>query len=286
MNRSDRQTDSNDFQPLQLSHEPSFPNILESVLGVSKTEVRTYRALLRHQNVGVKTLGEELERSVNTVREQLTVLCENQLATRDTRVAKQGRHYTYQATSPAEAKPMLHDVVDYWIAHVSHRIDVFDSDPSGTAIMFRSASFESGWDEDTTESSVSLAKDSHHQILHGVRPSLKDIVTCVFGLSAPVIKLYLSLTEYPRSTAQELAETESLARSTVAGRLNTLQRRGLAYPAGRETGGHMAYEYIPRPLDGVKNAMTTQLEGEWADYAHRRIDEFDRSDLSGVDDRQ
>src|SRR5699024_436006 len=239
-----------------------FPTILKSVLGVSKAEIRTYRALLRHQNVGVKALSEELNRSVNTVREQLTVLCENQLATRDTRVAKQGGHYTYQATSPAEAKPMLHTVIDYWMAHVSHRIGIFDSDPAGDAIMFRSASSESGWDEGSTESPVSPTKDSHQQILHGTRPSLKDIVTCVFGLSAPVFKLYLSLTEHPKNTAQELAEIKSLARSTVAGRLNTLQSRGLAYPVGRETGGHMAYEYIPRPLDGMKNAMTTQLEGE------------------------
>jgi predicted transcriptional regulator len=268
---TDMESDIRGFQPLMLSHRPDFREILSCVLNVSKSEVRTYEALLRQQNADVSTLADELDRSVNTVREQLWTLQEKQLVIRDTRITKQGRHYTYEPIAPAEAKQMLHETIEQWAIYVSNRIDDLADNPMGDPITYRSAA--------ASDSTATVPQ----QLLHGERPSLRDIATCVFGLKGPVLKQYLALLDHPGSTARELAEAQDLARSTVSGRLNVLQDRGLACPVAREieNSTRIAYEYVPRPLDEVKTAMRdrldgekNQLEGEWTEYAKQTVDEF------------
>jgi predicted transcriptional regulator len=279
---ADTTSDPRGFQQLMLSHEPDLLEILNCVLNITNSQIRTYLALLRNQNADIDTLADELGRSGNTVREHLAVLQENQLVIRDARIMEDGRYYTYEAVTPDEAKPTLHKVVKHWIAHVSDRIDSLKENPTGDPIQYRSGAATVS--DNTTDLDNFTAGSATRKILHDETPSLRSISTCVFGLSGPLLKLYLALLKHPRSTAQELAEVQDYARSTVAGRLNDLQDWGLARPAGREieTGNRMAYEYIPRPLDEVKTAMKTQLHKEWNEHTHDCIEEFD---LSSVDYR-
>jgi predicted transcriptional regulator len=268
---TDMKTDIRGFQPLVLSHRPDFQEILTCVLNISKSEARTYEALLRQQNADVNTLADKLDRSANTVREQLSALQEKRLVIRDTRITEQGRYYTYEALAPTEAKQMLHEVIEQWAIYVSNRLDDLADNPMGDPITYRSAT--------ASDSTATVPQ----QLLHGEHPSLRDIATYVFGLKGPVLKQYLALLDYPGSTARELAEAQDLARSTVSGRLNVLQERGLACPVGREieNSARIAYEYVPRPLDEVKSAMKNQLdgeknqlEGEWTEHAKQTVDEF------------
>jgi predicted transcriptional regulator len=261
---ADMESDIHGFQPLVLSHRPDFREILTCVLNISKSEARTYEALLRQQNADVNTLADELDRSANTVREQLSALQEKRLVIRDTRITEEGRYYTYEALAPTEAKQMLHEVIDQWVIYVSNRIDDLGGNPLGDPITYRSAA--------ASDSTATVPQ----QLLHGERPSLQNIATCVFGLKGPVLKQYLALLDHPGSTARELAEAQDLARSTVSGRLNVLQDRGLACPVGREieNSARIAYEYVPRPLDEVTTAMKDQLEGEWAEHVQQTVDEF------------
>jgi predicted transcriptional regulator len=232
--------DSSGFQDFTLSHEPDLLMILKSVMSVTKSEARTYIILLHQQNADVQTLADELDRSPNTVREQLDVLREKRLITRDTRIAKRGKYYTYQAPSLAEAKSMLHDAVDRWVVNASDCVDCLEDYPTDGPL------------------------------------SLRTVTKVAFGFERPVMECYLALLEHPRCTARELAKIRNLARSTVSGRLNVLQDRGLTRPTAREigTGTRIAYEYVPRPLDEVKEAMKEQLQEGWIEYAHRCIDEF------------
>lgn len=280
MNSSDenagKKSDSRGFKQLKLSHKPDFPEILNCVLGVSKSKTRTYLGLLRNQNADIRTLADVLDRSPNTIREQLSTLQEKGLVIRDTRITEEGRYYTYQAVTPDEVKPVLNNVVTYWTAYGSKVIDNLGKDSTAEPLMERSA-----------PAATASTPNGPLPILSEEPASFRNIVTCVFGLPAPVMKLYLRLLDYPRSTAQELAEVQNFARSTVAGRLNDLQDRGLARPAGREitTSNRMAYEYIPRPINEVKERMVKQLNNKWLEYIQQRIKNFDESDLSPVDYR-
>jgi predicted transcriptional regulator len=264
--------DSSHFQEFKLSYEPDFREILKAVLNVSKAEARTYFALLQQGNADVRSLADEIECSESTVREQLAALRETELVTRDIRVPESGQYHTYQAVPEAEAKSLLHQVVDSWMGLVAHRIDILTESPTDDSLMKRSAA----------------APDSEsggpQQVLDDNLPSRRSIATCIFGFTYPELKLYLVLLDNPRSTAQELAEVQDLSRTTVVGRLNTLQDRGFARPAPRTTeiGNSIAYEYVPRPLNEVKGAMTEQLKEEWIEYAHSCIEDFD---LSSVDYR-
>jgi predicted transcriptional regulator len=269
---SDTESDSGKFQPFMLAYEPNLPEILNGVLNLTKSEVRTYLALLRHQTADVSTLADELDRSKSTVREQLAALRDTELVTRDIRVPESGQYHTYRAVPEAEAKSLLHQVVDSWMGLVVHRIDSLTESSTDDSLMNRSA---------TTPDSES---GGPQQALDDNLPSRRNIATSIFGFTYPELKLYLVLLDNPRSTAQELAEVQDLSRTTVVGRLNTLQDRGFVRPAPRttETGNSIAYEYIPRPLDEVKGAMIEQLDEEWNEYAHSCIEDFD---LSSVDYR-
>ena len=252
------------FRSLMLSYRPEFGEILTCVLNVSKSEARTYEALYRHQNVDVHTLANELNRSKNTVREQLSALQKKCLVARDTRITKQGRHYTYAPFPPSDSKEMLLETIKTWKIYVSNRIEHLADDPMGDAIRFRSTA--------TSDSTANVPK----QLLHGEHPALQCIATCVFGMKGPVLKQYLHLLDHPENTAREIAAVQGLARSTVSSRLNILQDRGLACPVGREieTGTRMAYEYIPRPWEEVKPAMKDQLEKEWVEHVEKTVDDF------------
>lgn len=243
----DLELDSRGFQNFDLSHEPDLPDILNCVLDVSKSEVRTFLILLSQQNADVRTLANDLDRSENTVRENLNVLVEEGLVVRDRRVTKQGRFHMYQAPSLAEMKSLLHDAVDRWVGEASDCVASLEEYPTDD-------------------------------------PSLRTVAKVVFGFERPLMECYIGLLTNPRCTARELAVVQDLARSTVSGRLNDLQDRGLACPVGREipVSTRIAYEYVPRPLDEVKTAMDEQLRKEWAEFAHKAINEFD---LATVDYR-
>ena len=262
---SDMESDAHGFQPMALSYRPNFREILICILNVGESEVRTYEILLRKQSADVNTLAEEIDRSVNTVREQLSSLQDKWLVTRDTRVTKQGRHYTYEPVSPVESKQMLLETIKPWTVYVSNRIEHLTDNSVGDPMQFRHS---------TTASNSSA--NVPQQLLHGEHPSLHTIATYVFGMKGPVLKQYLVLLDHPGSTARELAQVQGLARSTVSGRLNALQKQGLACPVGREieTGARMAYEYTPRPWNEVKTEMKGQVNDDWSEHVEQTIGEF------------
>lgn len=282
MNESDEFTDagtsSTHFQEFSLSYEPDFREILKGVLNVNKADARTYFALLQHQIADVGTVADEIGRSENTARRQLAKLRDAELVTRDTRVAKRGTHHTYQPLSLTQAKSMLNVAVDLWVLDAAFRIDHLtedltdeSSDRRGKATTDSTPDGFDGFD----------ASDVARRALGDEIPSLRSVATCGFGFAYPELELYLVLLNHPRSTAQELATERDLARTTVVGRLNALQDRGLARPEPRETevGNRIAYEYVPRPLDEVKEAMIEQLHEKWIAHAHDCIDEFDPSSV-------
>jgi predicted transcriptional regulator len=255
------ETDSRGFQQLSLSHSPDFAEVLMCVLDVPESEARTYLALSQHQSADVYTLAEELDRSSNRVREHLSLLEEKELTARDTRITKQGKHYTYQVLPTTNMRSTLHALIKDWNGYVSDRINSLGEHPIDEPFKYRAVSA-------TASMAITPSED------YGDTLSVRNIMTGMFGLELPLMKLYLALLGHPGSTAPELAEIQNFARSTVSGRLNDLQDRGLACPAPREIDGTMAYEYVPRPLDEVQNAMHDQLE-EWIEHAHQSVEEFD-----------
>jgi len=273
---TDMRPNSREFQQLRLSNEPDLPEILDCVLNITKSQTRTYLALFRNQDSDIRTLADELNRSGNTVREYMTILQEKGLVIRDERITEDGRYYTYEALSQDTAISVLHKSLTHWVAYVTKRIDHLAENTIPDQPMYRSATATASMSNGNQQISTEETSDE--------MPSRQCIMSCVFGLRDPLLELYLLLLNHPRSTAQELAGIRDFARSTIAGRLNDLQDRGLARPAGREveTGNHMAYEYIPRPLDEVKSTMKNQLRENWLEHARDCIDEFD---LSSVDYR-
>lgn len=278
MPNSDGDTDtgeySGDFRDFALSYEPTFLEILEAVLNVSNAEARTYFAVSEHQNVDVSSLADEIDRAESTVRVQLAKLRETELVSRDIRVPERGTHHTYQARPLTEVRSILHEAVDRWVFDVVHRIEHLTEDMSDESFD-RRAEAATASTSDAVDVSAFDASAVARRALNDEIPSLRSVATCVFGFRYPELKLYLVLLDHPRSTAQELAEVQDLARPTVVGRLNALQDRGLAQPEARvtEIGNSIAYEYLPRPVDETKEAMIEQLHGEWIEYAHRCIDD-------------
>lgn len=276
---TDTRPDFSSFGTFNLSYEPDLQELLNCVLGISKSETRTYFALLQNQDVDIQTLADVLDRAESTLREQVAALREARLVTRDTRVPESGLRHTYRAVPLDEVEPSLREAIAVWGLDAVRRIECLTDSSIDRSTESRSTTSDLSSSSTSTEEPSIAARELWDNEL----PSLRSISTCVFGIPYPELELYLVLLEYPRSTAQELAENQNFARTTVVGRLNALQDRGFARPAGRETeSGSIAYEYIPRPLDEVKKAMIEQLHEEWIEYAQDCIDEFDASSVAGL----
>lgn len=259
------------FAPLQLSYEPNLPELLNCVYNIRKSEVRTLLTLNQHKNAGVHKLADEIDLAESTVREQVNTLREKELVTRDTRVEKQGTHHTYQAHSNLQGK--LRNDVNQWALRAIDRIRMLEKDSINDSQTLRSTAMPAPTSTDSQE----VSQDD--------LPSLGNMAKWVFGLTKPEMKTYLVLLNNPRRTAEELAEVQDLARTTLVGRLNSLQERGLARPIAKETdvGNSIAYEYIPCPLDDAKEEMVGILEDEWVPHALNCVEEFD---FTSVDYRE
>lgn len=102
----------------------------------------------------------------------------------------------------------------------------------------------------------------------------EDILTCIFGISRTEANLYLTMLEYPESTAAELADVVDHDRSHIHRSLSTLQERGLIERERHllEDGGHV-YRHTAIPLHEAKDLMHGALD-KWVDCVHERIDQF------------
>lgn len=279
--QNDTKPGSQEFEEIRLSHTSDEPEILDAVLGVSRSATETYFTLLRNQPTPVGPLITLLNRSETGVRDDLSALEDDGLVTEDRRVAEEGRHYTYHALPLEDLKSMLNECIDVFDIHVDSRIDELRESPDGEPLMMRSTASDSS-SSSLSLSPVEMTNDSQHP-LDGKSISLRSIATAVFGMDKPVLVTYLILLDHPRSTAAELAEIQNLVRGTASIRLNELQKLGLAHPAARYTGGSPAYEYVPRPFGEVQDAMHEQLDN-WVEDAYHSVRELDRSSVGGDDD--
>lgn len=269
------------FQELKLSYEPDFPEMLNCVLNINKSRLRTYLGLLRLQTGGVAAIADEIDRSRSTARQQILPLREKGLVERDTRVQDEGLQHTYQVVPLPEVKSLLHESLNRWTNAAIRRIETLDGESESESIEYRSAA------ESVSEDTSSVTTPESPEILQlgDELPSFRSVATCVFGFKYPEFESFLVLLDHPETTAEELAEIQGHAQTTAVTRLNALQDRGMVAPVARETeAGQIAYAYVPRPLDDLIPAMGEQFI-DWDDYVHDRIDNFDESDLASVDYR-
>ncbi|MFB6282033.1 MAG: helix-turn-helix domain-containing protein [Haloferacaceae archaeon] len=106
---------------------PDFRHVLACVFGIQDHESRTYLALLDNPGSTVAELAETLDRDRSNVNRSLTTLLEKGLAERERRLLDPGGYvYQYTATPLPEAREMLHEALDEWVASVHHVIDEFD----------------------------------------------------------------------------------------------------------------------------------------------------------------
>ena len=108
---------------------PDFRHILACVFGIQDHESRTYLALLDTPGSTVAELAERLDRDRSNVNRSLTTLLEKGLVERERRLLDPGGYvYQYTATPLPEAREMLHEALDEWVASVHRAIDEFDPD--------------------------------------------------------------------------------------------------------------------------------------------------------------
>ena len=115
------------FRDLMENDDPDLTEVMACVFGIQRHEVRTYRTLLETPGSTVEELAAALERDRSNVNRSLSTLREKGLAERERRLLDGGGHvYQYTATPLAEARELMHDALDQWVAMVHDRIDEFD----------------------------------------------------------------------------------------------------------------------------------------------------------------
>jgi len=111
---------------LVRTDEPDFREVLACVFDIQDHESRTYLVLLDHPGSTVAELAEALDRDRSNVNRSLSTLLEKGLAERERRLLDPGGYvYQYTATPLPEAKRLLHEALDEWVAVVHDRIDGF-----------------------------------------------------------------------------------------------------------------------------------------------------------------
>jgi predicted transcriptional regulator len=114
------------FRDLMLDSEPGFEEVMVCVFDIQHHETETYRVLLDQPESTVEELARELERDRSNVNRSLSTLREKGLAERGRRLLDGGGHvYQYTATPLPEAKELMHETVDEWVAYVHTRVDEF-----------------------------------------------------------------------------------------------------------------------------------------------------------------
>ena len=118
--------DPSRFQNLMLDSEPGFEEVLRCVFGIQQHEARLYLELLEAPDSTVAELAEQVDRDRSNVNRGLTTLLEKDLVSRRRRLLDSGGHvYQYRATPPEEARELMHETLEEWVAYVHERIDEF-----------------------------------------------------------------------------------------------------------------------------------------------------------------
>ncbi|WP_281195972.1 helix-turn-helix domain-containing protein [Halorubrum sp. F4] len=108
---------------------PSFEHVLSCVFGIRDHESRTYLTLIEYRGSTVAELADVLDRDRSNVNRSLSTLREKGLVERRRRLLDSGGYvYQYTAIPVPEAKRLLHDALDEWVAGVHEAIDGFDPD--------------------------------------------------------------------------------------------------------------------------------------------------------------
>ncbi|MFC5134396.1 MULTISPECIES: helix-turn-helix domain-containing protein [Haloferacaceae] len=108
---------------------PSFEHVLSCVFGIRDHESRTYLTLIEYRGSTVAELADVLDRDRSNVNRSLSTLREKGLVERRRRLLDSGGYvYQYTAIPVPEAKRLLHDALDEWVAGVHESIDAFDPD--------------------------------------------------------------------------------------------------------------------------------------------------------------
>lgn len=114
------------FRDLMLDAEPGFEEVMRCVFDVQSHEARLYLELVDAPDSTVSELAAAVDRDRSNVSRGLTTLLEKGLADRHRRLLDGGGHvYQYRATSPEEARALMHETLDEWAAYVHERIDEF-----------------------------------------------------------------------------------------------------------------------------------------------------------------
>jgi predicted transcriptional regulator len=108
---------------------PSFEHVLSCVFGIRDHESKTYLTLIEYRGSTVAELADALDRDRSNVNRSLSTLREKGLVERRRRLLDSGGYvYQYTAIPVPEAKRLLHDALDEWVAGVHESIDAFDPD--------------------------------------------------------------------------------------------------------------------------------------------------------------
>lgn len=114
------------FRELMLGGEPDLLEVMSCVFGIERHEARTYETLLAHPESTVEELSAKLDRDRSNVNRSLSTLRQKGLATRRRHLLEGGGHvYQYSPTPLSEARELMHETLDEWVAYVHERIDEF-----------------------------------------------------------------------------------------------------------------------------------------------------------------
>ena len=117
---------SPEIEDLVGDTDPDFTHILSCVFGIRDHESRTYLELRDHPGSTVEELASMLDRDRSNVNRSLSTLQEKGLIDRERRLLDSGGYvYQYTAVDLPEAKQLLHDALDEWVASVHTAIDEF-----------------------------------------------------------------------------------------------------------------------------------------------------------------
>ena len=117
---------SPEIEDLVGDTDPDFTHILSCVFGIRDHESRTYLELRDHPGSTVEELASMLDRDRSNVNRSLSTLQEKGLVDRERRLLDSGGYvYQYTAVDLPEAKQLLHDALDEWVASVHAAIDEF-----------------------------------------------------------------------------------------------------------------------------------------------------------------
>jgi predicted transcriptional regulator len=117
---------SPEIEDLVGDTDPDFAHILSCVFGIRDHESRTYLELRDHPGSTVEELASMLDRDRSNVNRSLSTLQEKGLIDRERRLLDSGGYvYQYTAVDLPEAKQLLHDALDEWVASVHAAIDEF-----------------------------------------------------------------------------------------------------------------------------------------------------------------